>query len=173
MGARAIFFMIPAMRNRTIIRRLVLCGRAAPGPSHTASRAMCSSGIIGIPPRNPSPSLTATNYNLRSFLNRFGWVPLALFRAPPAASDRPLVACVAMSANGNNTTRRNPITMDQYYRRSPDNHGVAFQHRTSHLKRGNVPRGGNIGMLDGHVEWRPFLQMLPRTDDTDCPCYWW
>ena len=28
--------------------------------------------------------------------------------------------------------------------------------RTSHLKKESVPVGGNIGLLDGHVEWRSF-----------------
>jgi prepilin-type N-terminal cleavage/methylation domain-containing protein/prepilin-type processing-associated H-X9-DG protein len=28
--------------------------------------------------------------------------------------------------------------------------------RTSHLKKESVPTGGNIGLLDGHVEWRAF-----------------
>lgn len=48
-------------------------------------------------------------------------------------------------------------------------------HRTAHLK-GTYPAGGNVGMLDGHVEWRRFDDMYPRTDATlggDVPVFWW
>jgi prepilin-type processing-associated H-X9-DG protein len=27
---------------------------------------------------------------------------------------------------------------------------------------GSIPPGGNVGMLDGHVEWRNLTNMLPR-----------
>jgi len=43
---------------------------------------------------------------------------------------------------------------------------------SSHLKNGKIPGGGNIGMLDGHVEWRPFSQMLPRTGPNDPVFYY-
>jgi len=33
---------------------------------------------------------------------------------------------------------------------------------TSHMAGGGIPAGGNIGMLDGHVEWRRFQDMIPR-----------
>ena len=95
------------------------------------------------------------------------------YGAPPAA-DRVMVACVVMSDVGQNDwSARNSYKWIniQGGLRNPD--GTFFQHRTSHLKRGSVPRGGNLGMLDGHVEWRPFQQMLPRTDASNVPCYWW
>jgi prepilin-type processing-associated H-X9-DG protein len=39
---------------------------------------------------------------------------------------------------------------------------------------GKVPAGGNVGMLDSHVEWRKFQQMLPRTDPSSgAPVFWW
>jgi prepilin-type processing-associated H-X9-DG protein len=51
-----------------------------------------------------------------------------------------------------------------------------FLHRTSHLIRG-FPVGGNIGMLDGHVEWRKFQYMFPRTNPSvngvPIPTFWW
>jgi prepilin-type N-terminal cleavage/methylation domain-containing protein/prepilin-type processing-associated H-X9-DG protein len=49
-------------------------------------------------------------------------------------------------------------------------------HKTSHLVRGSFPSGGNILMLDGHVEWRKFNLMIPRTDpnsDPSIPTFWW
>jgi len=47
-------------------------------------------------------------------------------------------------------------------------------HRTAHLNV-NYPAGGNLGMLDGHVEWRKFNDMYPRTDATlaDVAVFWW
>jgi prepilin-type processing-associated H-X9-DG protein len=39
--------------------------------------------------------------------------------------------------------------------------GWTEPHRTSHLN-GTMPVGGNLGMLDGHVEWRRFQQMRVR-----------
>ena len=45
-------------------------------------------------------------------------------------------------------------------------------HRTSHLA-GTLPSGGNLTMLDGHVEWRGFSLMVVRSDRTVGPPYWW
>ena len=42
--------------------------------------------------------------------------------------------------------------------------------RTSHLN-GSMPAGGNVNMLDGHVEWRAFDQMYPRCLVN--PFFWW
>jgi prepilin-type processing-associated H-X9-DG protein len=35
-------------------------------------------------------------------------------------------------------------------------------HISAHLEGRSIPKGGNIGMMDGHVEWRPFNQMMNR-----------
>lgn len=53
-------------------------------------------------------------------------------------------------------------------------------HLSAHL-RGSVPAGGNLGMLDGHVEWRDFQEMSVRgfggvgggNDNGTCPTFWW
>jgi prepilin-type N-terminal cleavage/methylation domain-containing protein/prepilin-type processing-associated H-X9-DG protein len=58
--------------------------------------------------------------------------------------------------------------------------GVKKNHITNHLK-GKFPAGGNLGMLDGHVEWRKFEKMHVRgyggagggIDNGTCPTYWW
>jgi prepilin-type processing-associated H-X9-DG protein len=45
--------------------------------------------------------------------------------------------------------------------------------RTSHLDR-FLPDGGNLAMLDGHVEWRVFSQMHVRTPPASgTPVFWW
>jgi len=48
--------------------------------------------------------------------------------------------------------------------------GYPKPHRAPHLK-GIVPLGGNVGMLDGHAEWRKFEVMIPRT--VNGPYFWW
>jgi prepilin-type processing-associated H-X9-DG protein len=53
-------------------------------------------------------------------------------------------------------------------------------HLTPHMK-GTVPLGGNLCMLDGHVEWRKFDKMTVRgyggaggaQDNGTCPTFWW
>jgi prepilin-type processing-associated H-X9-DG protein len=39
---------------------------------------------------------------------------------------------------------------------------------------GLIPLGGNVGMLDGHVEWRNFTNMLPRAGSgASAPFFFW
>ena len=48
--------------------------------------------------------------------------------------------------------------------------GWSKLHRSPHLN-GKLPSGGNLGMLDGHVEWRKFPAMHVRT--VQGPYFWW
>jgi prepilin-type N-terminal cleavage/methylation domain-containing protein/prepilin-type processing-associated H-X9-DG protein len=48
-------------------------------------------------------------------------------------------------------------------------HGLYDQ--TSHLKTDALPLGGNIGFLDGHVDWRHFNDMAGRYGDDRL--FWW
>ena len=43
-------------------------------------------------------------------------------------------------------------------------------HLSPHLI-GRMPSGGNVGFKDGHVQWRKFGVMLPRTDEGKV--FWW
>jgi prepilin-type N-terminal cleavage/methylation domain-containing protein/prepilin-type processing-associated H-X9-DG protein len=50
-------------------------------------------------------------------------------------------------------------------------------HNSNHITK-NVPTGGNLCMLDGHVEWRKFNLMMVRTDTpanptSGTPAFWW
>jgi prepilin-type N-terminal cleavage/methylation domain-containing protein/prepilin-type processing-associated H-X9-DG protein len=50
-------------------------------------------------------------------------------------------------------------------------------HNSNHIQN-NVPSGGNMCMLDGHVEWRKFNLMMVRTDTpakptSGTPAFWW
>lgn len=48
--------------------------------------------------------------------------------------------------------------------------GLVYPSVSPHLK-GDLPAGGNLGFKDGHVAWRPFTQMTPRT--TSGTVFWW
>ena len=130
------------------------------------------------------PSLTFTNQNLK-----ITPTPIIDPSRPgangilgtPSPTDRPLTACCTLSMPGQNNP--SPATEATYQWQGitgslgwPPPNFPLFQHRTAHLN-GTMPRGGNIGMLDGHVEWRKFQYMLPRTVDSvggfPVPVFWW
>jgi prepilin-type N-terminal cleavage/methylation domain-containing protein/prepilin-type processing-associated H-X9-DG protein len=48
-------------------------------------------------------------------------------------------------------------------------------HSTAHLGNNGLPVGGNLVMLDGHVEWRKFDKMVVRTSPNGpgLPPFWW
>ena len=48
--------------------------------------------------------------------------------------------------------------------------GWAEPHSSAHLN-GQIPAGGNVAALDGHVQWRRFDDMTVRT--TGAPSFWW
>ncbi len=50
--------------------------------------------------------------------------------------------------------------------------GYPVAHTSPHLA-GQLPAGGNVAMLDGHVEWRSFSQMTPRASGSSAPVFWW
>jgi prepilin-type processing-associated H-X9-DG protein len=52
------------------------------------------------------------------------------------------------------------------------NGGYTKPHLSPHLN-GMFPLGGNVGMLDGHVEWRAFTNMLPRAGGEGDPLFFW
>ena len=55
--------------------------------------------------------------------------------------------------------------------KSGTKHGYEFERSTSHLKNNEEPTGGNIGFLDGHVEWRHFNLMENRYGNRII--FWW
>ena len=126
-----------------------------------------------------TPSITVTNQN--RLITPTTLVDTSKPGSPtypaPSVSDRPLTTCIIMSAIGQNdptkvaTYQWSGITGGLFW---PP--GTLFKHRTSHLN-GKSPVGGNIGMQDGHVEWRKFNFMLPRTNPsvngTQIPVFWW
>jgi prepilin-type N-terminal cleavage/methylation domain-containing protein/prepilin-type processing-associated H-X9-DG protein len=81
----------------------------------------------------------------------------------PSASERVLLADATIS-NANNEANR---SANRY---TGIQGGWSKLHRSPHMQ-GILPSGGNVGMLDGHAEWRKFPQMRVRT--TQGPYFWW
>jgi prepilin-type N-terminal cleavage/methylation domain-containing protein len=78
-------------------------------------------------------------------------------------SKRPLTACATLTTNGFSDVYATMLTYNW------DNiiggyeyNGVHKGNNSAHLEGKLVPVGGNIEMVDMHVEWRPFNQMIQR-----------
>jgi prepilin-type N-terminal cleavage/methylation domain-containing protein/prepilin-type processing-associated H-X9-DG protein len=110
-------------------------------------------------------SLTETNQNstITPQAIKFG----NSFLPPPPPSDRVLTADSTISAPGQSTAERRFM-----YNYTDIQGGYSKKHLAAHLD-GKIPVGGNLAMLDGHVEWRKFRIMMPRTSDTGSPTFWW
>jgi prepilin-type processing-associated H-X9-DG protein len=111
-------------------------------------------------------SISSTNWN--STLTPQPVLPGPVIWPPPLAAQRVLVADATLSVPGQN----NEANRASYnYTSIPG--GYAAPMRTSHLDR-FLPAGGNLGMLDGHVEWRAFQQLHVRTPaGSATPVFWW
>ncbi len=85
---------------------------------------------------------------------------------PPLASQRPLLADATISYYNNEKDR-----VGNNY--AGIRGGWSGSQRSPHLNKGepHLPTGGNVAMLDGHVEWRDFAAMHVRT--TSGPYFWW
>jgi len=87
---------------------------------------------------------------------------------PPLASQRVLLADATLSQPGQDTEANRAS-----YNYTTIIGGYPQHLRTSHLDR-FLPAGGNLAMVDGHVEWRVFSQMHVRTPSgSGTPVFWW
>ena len=151
---------------------------ALPSPVPTVDRELFwnfSGGSVRVTgyslslPQNSS--INPTNWNYSTVPKTIPYVgPGNPSHPAPSPSDRPLMADAVMSANGEKdpNNRRN-------YNYANITTGVYSPHRTSHMN-GKLPAGGNVSMLDTHVEWRRFDAMLPRVAATvpgTTPVFWW
>ena len=119
-----------------------------------------------------TPSLTVSNQNrLITPTPIVSGGPNGMYPAP-SASDRPLTTCCTLSDVGQN----NPNLRANYNYTAVVGGLSPFNHKSAHLNK-KLPLGGNVGMLDGHVEWRKFQAMLPRSAATvngvSIPVFWW
>jgi prepilin-type N-terminal cleavage/methylation domain-containing protein/prepilin-type processing-associated H-X9-DG protein len=126
---------------------------------------------------NQNSCLNPTNWNIGTVPTTIPFQngPIPGIHAAPSVSDRVLVADIVISGSGEN----NPANRATYhYDPVPMLGGAAGwagKHRTSHVTK-SYPAGGNLAMLDGHVEWRKFDLMFPRDSanvPTTTPVFWW
>lgn len=86
----------------------------------------------------------------------------------PDPSQRVLVAGAVISERGQN----DPTERAGYNYTSVVGGFKPLPHRCAHLSKG-TPVGDNAAMLDGHVQWRKFGEMMPRTEDITSATFWW
>ena len=104
-------------------------------------------GFVGANPADP----VYTNVNVK--IDQNGPWPLGPLSVPMGAlSSRVLLADPVIEITTGGVTNWTDIQG-----------GYPVHHTTGHLIR-NQPAGGNVGMLDGHAEWRQFQFMIRRTD---------
>ena len=132
-------------------------------------------GTAALLPQNVNPNLRPTQGV------KVG--PITVY--PEPAAQRVLVACGTISQQAPNVKTITPPKMSEKYKYVYDDitSGTYGKHHLSPHLDGHIPAGGNVGMLDGHVEWRKFADMTFRgyggattgsTSDNDtCPVFWW
>jgi prepilin-type processing-associated H-X9-DG protein len=129
------------------------------GAFHVVGYALTFPGTASLAFTNQNPSLVPNAIT----------DPATQITYPPAPpTDRVLMADATMSRPGQTSV----------INRAANSYvgiqgGYSKLHRTSHVN-GTSPEGGNLGMLDGHVEWRRFTSMYPRTAaGSPDPVFWW
>jgi prepilin-type N-terminal cleavage/methylation domain-containing protein/prepilin-type processing-associated H-X9-DG protein len=92
-------------------------------------------------------------------------------------SSRVLLACATITSMGNLSdnpqTMRSFIWTDLPHSEDPDVPGNK-RFTSAHMLNSRIPAGGNLSMFDGHVEWRPFQQLIPRAGgESYGPCFYY
>jgi prepilin-type N-terminal cleavage/methylation domain-containing protein len=87
----------------------------------------------------------------------------------PSPSDRVLMAGAVISDRAEN----NPDKRDTYHYVGIVGGFAPLPHRSAHLTKQQAPAGDNVAMLDGSVRWRKFMEMIPRTEHSGSPTFWW
>ncbi len=161
-----------AIRNGSNVRHIFICPSnpwkdqgIIPNPTETS----VLSGYVAslATPGGQASLLYETNANVT--MNPPMPVPVQIaygvWVTPPAeaVSSRVLLADVIMSEGNNLINRANNI-----YTKVPSGFDSIYD-RTSHVTR-EMPAGGNLAMLDGHVEWRKFSPMTVRSRVL---YFWW
>jgi prepilin-type N-terminal cleavage/methylation domain-containing protein len=92
-----------------------------------------------------------------------------------SASSRVLLACATITSANNLSDI--PRVMETFvwtglpHSDDPDV-PVDKPFTSSHMLNSRLPLGGNLGMIDGHVEWRPFQQLFPRAGGDNGPAFY-
>jgi prepilin-type N-terminal cleavage/methylation domain-containing protein/prepilin-type processing-associated H-X9-DG protein len=104
-------------------------------------------------------SLNPTNINQKLIPQAISYGGISI--PAPSITERVLVADATISEQNEESIR--------------GNNGYSFMHgsqlhQSPHLN-GKMPAGGNLCMLDGHVEWRKFFSM--HVVNSASPYFWW
>jgi prepilin-type N-terminal cleavage/methylation domain-containing protein len=122
-----------------------------------------------------TPSLSPTNQNKTVIPQAVQYGPITIDRGP--ITEIVLVADATLSRNTEfDETKK---YTGGYHYTDIDTGSYPKHHLTAHMQ-GTVPAGGNLGMLDGHAQWRKFELMHVRACgdiwpslNNSCPTYWW
>lgn len=136
----------------------------ASGSYHVTSYAQTFSGTSDVTQTNLNTTLTPQR-------TQSSIPPIELMSAPPA-SRRVLFADSTISMPGQNYP---PLASSYDWIDIPGGfivEGRPTPFRTDHMD-GTLPVGGNLAMLDGHVEWRSFPLMVSRSATSGDPVWWW
>ncbi len=115
----------------------------------------------------PGTQLMATNQNATLTPQRI--LSGSVYLPAPSASQRVLAADATISSSP--TDNHAGFVAGVRYNFNTVQGGYAVPHISPHLN-GLVPAGGNLGMLDGHVQWRRFFDMDERATSSG-PGFWW
>ena len=130
-----------------------------PGPYRVIGYAMTFPGTATVTQTNQNVTINPTP------------IPVSntdfVFPAPDP-TERVIVAGAVISAPGEN----DPTARATYQYSGIVGGFKPLPHRSAHLK-GQMPAGDNVAMMDGSARWRPFSVMMPRTDDSYSPIFWW
>jgi prepilin-type N-terminal cleavage/methylation domain-containing protein len=142
------------------------------GPGNTLWGFSSSFHIIGysLAFSGPDSILAVTNQNANIFPEALANFPSAGVSTIYRASERVLIADAIISAGSTQPGYLHPENNYTSISGGYTYNGVTYPHVSPRLK-GNVPAGGNLGFKDGHVDWRDFKLMTPRTRSG--PYFWW
>jgi prepilin-type N-terminal cleavage/methylation domain-containing protein/prepilin-type processing-associated H-X9-DG protein len=122
--------------------------------------------FFGISKYADSGFLFSTNVNRKQNPAGISAISTPTVTLPVRPASRVLLACATITGDGATVS----LALMQNYgwtslARSFDSDiPTAIKSLPSaHLANRRLPSGGNVGMLDGHVEWRPFSQFQART----------
>jgi prepilin-type N-terminal cleavage/methylation domain-containing protein/prepilin-type processing-associated H-X9-DG protein len=120
-------------------------------------------------------SLSLTNQNPTIIPQTVKYGPVMVTRGTVAN----IVLAADATMSRNTEYDENAKYTGGYHYTDIDTGGYPKHHLTAHMN-GAFPAGGNLAMLDGHVEWRKFEIMHVRANgilwpsgNTSCPTYWW
>jgi general secretion pathway protein G len=120
--------------------------------------------IVGYALTAPGSGLHSTNQNRTLIPGSLG--AAATFMPAPSPSARVLLADATLSNPGQHNAAAR-----YFYNWTSIPSAIGKPHLSPHLN-GKFPVGGNLGMLDGHVEWRKFDDMQSRVSGS-IPGFWW